>query len=83
LAQTWRYPDHHAYTEDEMLSIESLRGGLPLVTTSKDFVRLPARWRELLSGEVLVLGIKLEILKGRNQWIDTLDALAKSGEEGR
>jgi tetraacyldisaccharide 4'-kinase len=78
IAQAWRYPDHHAYAEDELKSIEALRGGLPLVTTFKDFVRLPGRWREILSGEVLVLGIKLEILKGRNQWIDTLDALAKS-----
>lgn len=82
LAQAWRYPDHHAYTEDEVRSLEDLRGGLPLVTTLKDFVRLPTRWRELLSGEVFVLGIKLEILKGRNHWIDTLDALAKSAERG-
>ena len=35
---------------------EDLRGALPLVTTYKDFVRLPARWRETLTGEVLVLG---------------------------
>lgn len=82
LAQTWRYPDHHAYTEAELSSIESLRGGLPLVTTFKDFVRLPPGWRERLSGEVLVLGIKLEILKGRNLWIDTLDALAKGHGRG-
>ncbi|MDE2143893.1 MAG: tetraacyldisaccharide 4'-kinase [Elusimicrobia bacterium] len=81
LAQTWRYPDHHAYTAQELRSVESLRGGLPLVTTFKDFVRLPDDWREILGGEVLVLGIKLEILKGRNQWIDTLDALAQSAEE--
>lgn len=81
LAQTWRYPDHHAYSERELKSLEDLRGGLPLVTTFKDFVRLPAGWRELLTGEVYVLGIKLEILKGRNHWIDTLDALAKSAEK--
>ena len=77
LAQAWRYPDHHPYTEREMISIEALRGGLPLVTTFKDFVRLPGNWRDILKGEVLVLGIKLVILKGRNVWIDTLDALAK------
>lgn len=81
VSQTWRYPDHHPYTEREMRSIEALRGGLPLVTTAKDFVRLPDRWREILKGEVLVLGIKLELLKGRNVWIDTLDALAKGSGE--
>jgi len=83
LAQTWRYPDHHVYAERELKSLEDLRGGLAVVTTFKDFVRLPARWREILTGETYVLGIKLEILKGRNHWIDTLDALAKSSGRGR
>ena len=81
LAQRWRYPDHHAYTEREIRAISDLRGGLPIVTTYKDFVRLPERWRETLAGEVLVLGIKLDLLKGRNHWIDTLNALAdKAGD---
>ncbi len=83
LAQTWRYPDHHVYTDRELRSIESLRGGLTLVTTFKDFVRLPRAWREILSGEILVLGIKLDILKGRNHWIDTLDNLAKASGRSR
>lgn len=76
VAQSWRYPDHHPYTASELKSLEDLRGGLPLVTTHKDFVRLPDDWRQRLSGEVYVLGIKLELLKGRNLWIDTLEALA-------
>lgn len=76
VAQAWRYPDHHPYTSRELKSIEDLRGGLPLVTTHKDFVRLPEDWRERLTGEVFVLGIKLELLKGRNVWLDMLEALA-------
>ncbi len=76
VAQSWRYPDHHPYSSRELKAIEDLRGGLPLVTTHKDFVRLPEDWRELLGGEVLVLGIKLELLKGRNSWIDRLEELA-------
>ena len=76
LAQRWRFPDHHVYTEKEIRAIADLRGGLPLVTTYKDFVRLPDRWRETLTGEILVLGIKLDLLKGRNVWIDTLNELA-------
>lgn len=77
VAQSWRYPDHHPYTSRELKSIEDLRGGLPLVTTHKDFVRLPADWREALSGEIYVFGIKLELLKGRNIWLDMLEALAE------
>lgn len=80
LAQTWRYQDHHAYTAGDLDSVEKLRGELPLVTTLKDFARFPEDWRERLSGQVLLLGIKLEILKGRNAWIDTLDGLAKGAK---
>lgn len=78
LAQSWRYPDHHAYTPRDLASLQNLRGDLPLVTTLKDFTRLPPDWRERLTGDVWVLGIKLDILKGRNAWVDTLDALARS-----
>lgn len=77
LAQTWRYPDHHPFTARDLKSVEDLRGGLTLVTTHKDLVRLPDDWRERLGGEVLVLGVKLDILKGKNIWVDALEALAK------
>ncbi|MDP3544197.1 MAG: tetraacyldisaccharide 4'-kinase [Elusimicrobiota bacterium] len=76
VSQSWRFPDHHPYTTRELKSIEDLRGGLPLVTTHKDFVRLSDDWRSLLAGEVYVLGIKLELLKGRNAWIDLLEQIA-------
>lgn len=76
VAQSWRFPDHHPYTTRELRSIEDLRGGLPVVTTHKDFVRFTDDWPERLSGEVYVLGIKLELLKGRNAWIDMLEHIA-------
>lgn len=77
IAQSWRYPDHHPYSSRELKSIEDLRGGLPLVTTHKDFVRLPEDWRTRLTGEVFVLGIKLELLRGRNVWTEALMELAE------
>src|SRR5205823_1438400 len=83
IAQAWRYPDHHAYTEKDLRAISELRGALPVVTTYKDFIRLPERWRETLQGEVLVLGIKLELLKGRNVWVDALSELAESARGRR
>lgn len=76
IAQRWRYPDHHPYKARELRSIEKLRARKPLVTTFKDFTRLPKTWREDLSGEIFVLAVKLDIVKGRNIWIDTLLALA-------
>jgi tetraacyldisaccharide 4'-kinase len=78
--QRWRYPDHHAFTERELRSAEDLRGGLPVVTTLKDFARFPDHWEKLLTGETYVLGVKLDIIKGRNVWMETLDRLAKAAE---
>ncbi|MEK7857892.1 MAG: tetraacyldisaccharide 4'-kinase [Elusimicrobiota bacterium] len=80
LAQRWRYPDHHRYTMAELASLEKLRRGLPLVTTFKDFTRLPAGWKKALQADVYVLSIKLDILKGRNIWTDSLLSLAGGKE---
>lgn len=74
--QRWRYPDHHAFRVRELRSIERLRQDRPIVTTFKDVVRLPKDWRDELSGEIYALGIKLDITKGRNIWIDSLLSLA-------
>jgi tetraacyldisaccharide 4'-kinase len=76
IAQRWRYPDHHRYSRRELTSIEHLRAGLPLVTTLKDLVKFPADWRNMLGGEVYALSIRLDIVKGKNIWIDTLVGLA-------
>ncbi|MBI4371177.1 MAG: tetraacyldisaccharide 4'-kinase [Elusimicrobia bacterium] len=76
VAETWRYPDHHAYTERELRSAEALGNGLPIVTTWKDYARLPERWRAILRGDVLVLGITLEFLKGRELWTEALERAA-------
>ena len=81
LAHRWRFPDHHPFTLAELRSIQNARLGraggdenkLPaLVTTFKDAPRLPEGWEKILTGSVLALGIKLEILKGKNAWNDAL-----------
>ncbi len=76
IAQRWRYPDHHRYAQIELTSLDRLRGGLPLVTTFKDLVKFPTDWRDRLSGEVYALGITLDIVKGKDVWIDALVGLA-------
>lgn len=72
VVQAWRFPDHHPYSTGEIRSVENARGGIPLVTTFKDAPRLPERWRDVLSGEVLALGVKMEIVKGRPEWEEAL-----------
>lgn len=68
LAQAWRYPDHHAFTLDELRSVENVRGEMPIVTTLKDAPRLPHGWQALWKGPVYALGIKMEITKGQKTW---------------
>jgi tetraacyldisaccharide 4'-kinase len=74
ITQRWRYPDHHPYTATDIASIERLRAGakIPLVTTFKDLAKLPEGWEKLVGGDFWAVAIKLEIVKGKNQWIDTL-----------
>ena len=74
--QRWRYPDHYPYRPADIASINRVAAGLPIVTTLKDMTRLPKNWRELVQGDLYVLAIKLEILKGRNVWTDKLLSLA-------
>ena len=49
-------------------------GRRSVVTTFKDFPRLPERWREELRGDVLALGIRLEITRGKQLWESQLCA---------
>lgn len=72
ISQRWRYPDHYPYSMKDLQSIDRVAGALPIVTTFKDFTRLPEGWEQKVKGELLVLSIKLDMTKGRNVWIDTL-----------
>ncbi|MBB5519105.1 tetraacyldisaccharide 4'-kinase [Amphiplicatus metriothermophilus] len=59
LAARRPFPDHHPFTEAEIgaLRREAKRLGAALVTTEKDFVRLPPAWRE----DVAVLPVAMRI----------------------
>lgn len=62
LKQIWRYPDHHVFTVKELAAAEQSRGGLPLITTYKDFARFPEGWQETLAGGVLIFSVKIVFL---------------------
>jgi len=51
VVQTCDFPDHHAYTAHEIegLSARANEKGLRLITTAKDFVRIPESWRKNVS----------------------------------
>lgn len=68
LKQIWRFPDHENYTEDNLRTFEQTRGGLPLITTFKDFVKFPDNWRDILTGNVYVLSVNLKIRGGEEEF---------------
>ena len=61
LKQTWRYPDHKKYTIDDIKNLASLRGDLPLITTFKDYVKLPAGWQEYITDNFYMLEIEMSL----------------------
>ena len=53
------FADHHPYSEADLVKLQedAVRHGAALITTQKDWVRLPAEWRE----RVGFLPVKLEL----------------------
>ena len=51
LQDFWPFPDHHAYDEATLrrLAARATQFGAGLVTTEKDWARLPAAWRDRVS----------------------------------
>lgn len=72
IKQAWRFKDHNAYTLDEIESLKTFRNNLPLITTFKDYVKLPKGWQEILKNKVYILAINLEIKGGNDIFLKTL-----------
>lgn len=75
LKQVWRFADHQRYTPEQLHTFEQTRGGLPLITTFKDFVKFPDNWRDILSGKVYVLSVNLKIRGGQKEFDKFTDVL--------
>ena len=54
------FRDHHPYRPDDLEKIRAAAGGLPVVTTEKDMVRLPVEW----AFPVEALRVGVEFLSG-------------------
>jgi len=55
------FPDHHPYTDDDMKSLLSTAGSFPLVTTLKDYMRIPNSYKS----QVHIVAVNLDVDKKR------------------
>lgn len=67
------FADHHPYTSADMEHLLQLANGAVLITTEKDFVRIPEPYRD----RVHILAIEMHIDK-ENEFLDLLKAGLKS-----
>lgn len=59
--KVWRYPDHYQYKESDLISIENLRDGLPIVTTMKDAVRILKMAKRIFKWGFYVARVSVDI----------------------
>lgn len=67
IKQAWQYPDHHTYSEEELMSARNAAGNSPIITTFKDFARFPANWKDLIGSNVYLLKIAMQLEKSDEQ----------------
>ena len=59
--KTLRFADHKKYTISDIKKIAAMRGNLPLITTFKDYVKLPAGWQEYIKNDFYMLEIEMHL----------------------
>lgn len=67
IVDTIRYDDHHQYSQDDLdaMTKKAQEQGAVLVTTEKDAVKMDAAYITAHSIPLYVLGIEIEIIKGK------------------
>jgi tetraacyldisaccharide 4'-kinase len=82
LVRTYPFPDHHRYREDELARpiAESERAGAILITTAKDWVRLPRAIRERV--HVLSVTVAWDNVAALDSLLDRLPAAQRREGEG-
>lgn len=74
------FPDHHHFSEGELLSIQKQANGRRIITTEKDYVRLK---NSVLAEQLYYLPIQSSFLNRRREFDQTiLDYVGKSSRNG-
>jgi len=62
IKKSWIFPDHYKYNISDIIAIENLRNNLPIITTYKDYVKLPYGWEKIIKKDFYVLSIKISFI---------------------
>ena len=75
LIDTLRYDDHHPYSQDDLAAMAKAakEQNAVLVTTEKDAVKMDASYMEAHHVPLYVLGIEIEIVKGKKELQNVLE----------
>ncbi len=65
LKQIWRFPDHNNYDEQDLHTFAAARGAMPLITTFKDFVKMPEGWQDIIKDKFYILAIDMQFQEER------------------
>lgn len=54
---SWQFTDHYKYTIQDLISINNIRGRLPLITTMKDAIKFYSIAQEIFKKEIYVMDV--------------------------
>jgi len=60
------FPDHHVFTGEDLTEVVDLAGGDPMVCTEKDWVKLPAKFKQ--TADVSALRIRAAVVEEEAFW---------------
>lgn len=72
------FPDHHVLTDEELKDVAETTGDTPMVCTEKDWVKLPARFKE--KANVAVLRIHVVVVEEGAFWQALLGLIGRSNQ---
>ena len=80
LVQTLAFADHHPYSDADLtrLHLDAVQNGAELVTTLKDWMRLPPEWRDRVSVLQVSMSFETEAEELVMNMVDDIVAMKRS-----
>lgn len=80
IAKNMIFPDHYLFKEKDLYSISQISQNLPIITTYKDFFKLPQNWKKYLSNRLYIFSIEAEIINSEKKQKNKKDSPSNHDE---